>query len=120
MRGLENLPQPSPEVKKLILEDVNRQHRDSSDDEEQDDKDFQAQSRRLTQLLVDNLNETQIERVEEYMKNYKYERAVSTNSVTDDLLTRLGMMGDDASPQIKKVNKSGFQKVQSKRLFELS
>lgn len=56
------------------------------------------------------------------MKNYKYERAVATNSVTDDLLTRLGMLGDDSSPapKMNKVNKSGFKKVESKRLFELT
>jgi len=31
--GLENFPKPSPEVKNLILEDVNRHHQDSSEDE---------------------------------------------------------------------------------------
>ena len=122
MAGLDNLPPPKPEVQKLLLEDVNRQHQDSSDEEAQEDQEFQAQSRRLTQLLVDGLDEEQVENIEENMKNYKYERAVATNTVTDELLTKLGMKGDDLSPipTFKKVKKSGFLMVESKRLFELS
>ena len=123
MMGIENLPQPSPEVKKMILEDVNRHHRDSSDDEEQEDQDFQAQSRRLTQLLVDGLEEDQVEDIEENMKNYKYERAVATNQVNDELLSKLGMKRNDGSspaPVFKKVKKSGFLRVESKRLFEFN
>ena len=57
------------------------------------------------------------------MKNHKYERAVASNAVTDDLLIRLGMLEDPNEPPkavIKKVNKSGFQKIESKRLFELN
>ena len=79
-------------------------------------------SRRLTQLLVDGLEEDQIEDIEEHMKNYKYERAVATNTVTDDLLYRLGMKRDGESPKpvFKKVKKSGFLRVESKRLFEFN
>lgn len=45
------------------------------------------------------------------MKNHKYEKAVASNAVTDDLLIRLGMLEDPNEPPkavVKKVNKSGF------------
>lgn len=73
--------------------------------------------------MVDGLAEDQVVDIEENMKNYKYEKAVATNTVTDELLSKLGMKKNDGSspvPVFKKVKKSGFLMVESKRLFDFN
>lgn len=44
------------------------------------------------------------------MKNRIYERAVANNSVTDELLVKLGML-DSPAPVLKQVKKAGYSVV---------
>jgi len=63
MIGLEPVPEPSEEVKKIIKEDVYRIHNDSSDDEWQTDEAFKKESKAMVHDLIYSLNDHTIEAI---------------------------------------------------------
>ena len=58
---------------KVIAEDVEKTFPDSSDEEHHQDNIFQHASHELTQQLIDNLTEDQIEKLNENIRDLNYE-----------------------------------------------
>ena len=58
--GLQNLPKPPTPLRKIIEEDVNKHHSDSSDDDYNLDQKFRETSYRHTQALIDQFDDKRI------------------------------------------------------------
>jgi hypothetical protein len=61
---------------KIITEDVEKAYPDSSDEEHHQDKIFQYASHELTQQLIDNLTEDQIDKLNENIRDLNYEKGL--------------------------------------------
>ena len=73
MIGVKKLPKPSPELQKILNEDVYQYHHESSDDELMTDQAYKEASQSLVHELVYSLKDDQVDDIYENIVNHNYE-----------------------------------------------
>ena len=86
MIGVKKLPKPSPELQKILQEDVYQYHHESSDDELMTDEAYKEASQTLVHELVYSLNDDQVENIYENIIDTEYNKIKDNGQIEENTM----------------------------------